>query len=57
MAASKLWFIHSWSEERSCRSNDAPVHTVRRFQYDAKHMLVSETSKEFCGKPPKSAFR
>jgi hypothetical protein len=57
MAASKVWFIHSWSEEDSCRSNGAPVHTLRRFAYDAKHLLVSETSKTFCGAPPKSGYR
>ncbi len=57
MAASKLWFIHSWSEERSCRSNGGQVNTVRRYQFTAKHVLVTDTSKEFCGAPPKSPYR
>jgi hypothetical protein len=57
MAASKLWFIHSWSEEETCRSNGRAVHRLRRYAFNAKHVLADETNKDFCGAPPKSAYR
>jgi hypothetical protein len=55
LAATNVWFQHG-TPEKSC-TNGLPVHTLRRFQFNAQHKLVKETVRDFCGRPPDSAWR
>ena len=59
LASAKVWL----SETQSINSNrevcrgGGEVVTVTRYQFDAAHKLVKTTSKLYCGRPPKNAYK
>jgi hypothetical protein len=56
MAKVNVWLRHLWSLDDECRDG-RPVHTVRRYKFNAKHLLVDSGDTTYCGAPPTSAFR
>ncbi|MBA3542493.1 MAG: hypothetical protein H0T79_22955 [Deltaproteobacteria bacterium] len=60
LAAATVWFdaVSAPSNEpQNCANNGAPRTIVHRYTFDAAHTLVKTTSKEYCGTPPKGAYR
>lgn len=59
LAAAAVWFSDTQSVNSTrdvCTSGDE-IHTVHRYQFNAKHKLVKTTDKQYCGRVPKSAFK
>jgi hypothetical protein len=60
LASASVWFEVSvgatGSAVRSC-SGDAEVETLTRYQFGKDQKIAKTSSKEFCGAPPKSAYR
>jgi hypothetical protein len=57
LAAGKVWFRLVWYDDRKCKDGVDVVHVLQRYQFDGRHALVSQTEKNFCGAPPKAAYR
>lgn len=59
LAASKVWFLDVGApsnEAQNCMGG-GKRSSVRKYIFDAEHKLVSTTEKQYCGKPPASAYR
>jgi hypothetical protein len=56
MAKAGVWFRHVWYSDRGCNRGVDIVHIVERYQFKG-HALAKESSKNFCGKPPASAYK
>lgn len=59
LAAAKIWFsdTQSVNSTRLVCKGGQEIHTVHRYQFDANHKLVKTTDKDYCGAPPKSAYK
>jgi hypothetical protein len=57
LASARVWFRETWYKEKSCGNGASHPYHVERFEFDAGHKLVKQTTETFCGAPPKSAFR
>jgi hypothetical protein len=59
LAAASVWFDNASapSNERQMCSTGGKRIFLRRYTFDAQHKLVSNTSKEYCGGIPASAYR
>jgi len=59
LASNKIWFREYFYEDQSCdvRNSQKKTFMVVRYSFDAKHTMLGETSKSFCGAPAKSAFK
>ena len=55
LMASKVWFEEFAGGGGTCASDEPGYLT--RFQFDRDQKLVKTTSKDYCGTPPKAAFR
>lgn len=57
MAKANVWFRSIHYPENYCRNGESTQYQVRRYQFDAKHKLVKDSAKDYCGAPPASAFK
>lgn len=59
LAAATVWFsdTQSANSTRLVCKNREEIHTVHRYQFDASHKLVKTTDKDYCGAPPRGAYR
>lgn len=59
LAKAPVWFdsVGAPSNEKQHCDNGGKRNIVRRYQFNAKHVLVKRTEKQYCGEPPKSAYR
>lgn len=55
LAAAKSWF-QDRAEAKYC-ANGLQVHTLRRYTFNAQHKQVGYTVRDYCGRPPASAWR
>jgi hypothetical protein len=56
LAKASVWYSNDGStEERACNGKEARV--LHRYEFDAQHKLLGHTQKDFCGTPPKKAYR
>jgi hypothetical protein len=58
LAHANVWFVDLSRVDPgapTCKGKD--IHTVRRHQFDGAQKLVKTTTKDYCGSPPRSAFR
>ncbi len=54
LAAASVLFL-AWGGSQACTSGEP--WRLERFQFDKAQKLVKTTDKEYCGDPPKSAYR
>ena len=54
LSANNVWFEDA-SPDKVC-ANGLPIHVLHRYQFDGTQKLAKTTDKNFCGKPPGSAF-
>ena len=59
MAKANVWFMHTSYPDNACAKGEKIVHTLRRYQFDKDSKLVGGdyTTKDYCGEPPKSAYK
>jgi hypothetical protein len=57
LASAKVWFETSSREPGLGDRCPTTIHVYRRFQFDARHRLVKESKKEYCGAPGARAMR
>lgn len=59
LAKAPVWFdsVGAPSNEPQHCNNGGKRNIVRRYQFNAKHVLVKRTEKQYCGAIPKSAYR
>jgi hypothetical protein len=55
MAKAKIWFHLKWYDEQSCGDGSQIVYAVERYTFTADD--YDATQKEYCGVPPKSAYK
>lgn len=59
LAAAPVWFdsVGAPSNEKQHCDSGGKRNVVRRYQFDASHVLVKTSSQEYCGEPPTAAYR